>query len=159
MKAESYMNAAMQWGVDTAADARMAYEFYRDARVEEVGFVPHPSGMASGASPDGLVGDDGLLELKCPNTATHIETLLGGAVPEKYLLQTQWQMACTGRTWCDLASYDPRLPESMSLHVVRILRDDKLIADLEQDVAKFLAELDETVARLRHKYEPEARAA
>lgn len=154
-RAEGFTNAAMQWGTDQEPEARVAYEFYRDATVVEVGFVPHPSIADTGASPDGLVGDDGLVEIKAPNTATHIETLLGGTVPEKYVLQMQWQMACTGRQWCDFASFDPRLPESMRLFVQRVPRDDALVASLEKDVVEFLTELRETVARLRAKYEPD----
>jgi hypothetical protein len=107
----------------------------------------------SGASPDGLIGDDGLLEIKCPNSATHIETLLSGKVPEKYRTQMLWQMACTGRVYCDFASYDPRLPEPMQLFVQRIPRDDEAIAELEREVTAFLAEVDDTVAKLRAQYE------
>ena len=154
-RAEGFTNAAMQWGTDQEPEARVAYEFYRDATVVEVGFVPHPSIADTGASPDGLVGDDGLVEIKAPNTATHIETLLGGTVPEKYVLQMQWQLNCTGRQWCDFASFDPRLPESMRLFVQRVPRDDALVASLEKDVVEFLTELRETVARLRAKYEPD----
>lgn len=153
-RADGFTNAAMQWGTDQEPEARIAYEFYRDAAVAEVGFVPHPSIADTGASPDGLVGDDGLVEFKCPNTATHIETLLGGTVPEKYVLQMHWQMACTGRQWCDFASYDPRLPESMRLFVQRVPRDEATIATLEKDVVEFLTELRETVAKLRQKYDP-----
>lgn len=152
---EGFTNAAMQWGTDMEPEARAAYEFYRDATVTEIGFVPHPTIGDSGASPDGLVGDDGLVEIKCPNTATHLETLLGASLPEKYFLQMQWQMACTGRQWCDFASYDPRLPETMRLHVDRVKRDDAAIASVEKDVLAFLAELRDTVDRLRAKYEPD----
>lgn len=158
--AERYSNTAMQWGTATEPEARTAYAFYSDADVEEVGFVPHPTIAQSGASPDGLVGSDGLVEIKCPNTATHLDTLLAeGKIPERYLYQILWQLACTGRKWCDFASYDPRLPGSMRLYVQRIERDDMLIKALEKDVNAFLAELDETVATLRQRYEPEAIAA
>jgi putative phage-type endonuclease len=107
---ETFQSAAMIHGTDTEAEARHAYCFFRDAEVVEVGFVDHPTVAMSGASPDGLVGEDGLLELKCPNTATHISTLMGKSVPGKYVKQIMWQLACTGRQWCDFASYDPRLP-------------------------------------------------
>lgn len=153
--APSFTNAAMQWGSDTEPQARAAYEFYRDADVVEVGFVPHPTIGESGASPDGLVGDDGLIEIKCPETKTHIETLLGQEVPGKYIIQIQWQLACTGRQWCDFVSFDPRLPESMRLFVKRVERDDAQIADLEREVIAFLTELREKVARLREKYAPD----
>lgn len=150
--AESYSNAAMQWGTDMELEARTAYEFLHNASVVEVGFVDHPTIGMSGASPDGLVGDEGLVEIKCPNTATHIETLMSGAVPGKYLTQMQWQMACTGRRWVDFCSYDPRMPENMRLFVRRIEWNGERIADLEGEVSAFLAELDATVASLTRTY-------
>ena len=155
-RVEGFTNAAMQWGTDMEPEARIAYEFYRDVSVVECGFIPHPTIAETGASPDGLVGDDGLVEIKCPNTATHLETLLGSNLPEKYFLQMQWQMACTGRQWCDFASYDPRLPESMRLYVDRVKRDDDAIKAIERDVADFLNELRDTVHALRKRYEPES---
>lgn len=150
--AERFTNAAMQWGTDHEPDARAAYEFFRDASVIEVGFVEHPAIAMTGASPDGLVGDDGLVEIKCPNTATHLDTLLSQTVPAKYITQMLWQMACTGRKWCDFVSYDPRLPESMSLFVKRIDRDDKRIAELETDVSAFLVETANKLAQLNSLY-------
>lgn len=149
---DSYRNAAMDWGIMNEPDARVAYEFLTDATVEQVGFVPHPTIAMSGASPDGLIGNDGLVEIKCPNTATHIETLLGQSVPGKYITQMQWQMACTGRKWCDFVSFDSRMPESMRLFVKRIERDTTAVRDLETSVSEFLAEIDETVSRLLEKY-------
>lgn len=149
---EGFTNAAMQWGTAMEPDARAAYEFRYDKEVVEVGFVGHPTIAMSGASPDGLIGDDGLVEIKCPNTATHIDTLLGQAVPGKYIIQVQWQMACTGRAWCDFVSFDPRMPESMSLFVQRVKRDDTHIAALEADVRVFLAEVDQRVADLTARY-------
>lgn len=154
----SFTNAAMQWGTDKEPEARAAYEYRNDATVEQIGFVNHPKIEMSGASPDGLIGSDGLLELKCPNTATHIETLRGGSVPGKYITQMQWQMASTGRKWCDFCSYDPRMPESMRLFVKRIDRDEQMIAYLEKEVSSFLAEIDETVRLLRAQYEQRAAA-
>lgn len=151
--APSFSNAAMQWGTETEPKARVAYEFLRDCDAAQVGFVDHPSIPMSGASPDGLVGEDGLVEIKCPNTSTHIDTLLNGTVPEKYELQMLWQMACTGRAWCDFVSFDPRMPPSMQLFVRRIERDDKAMAELEKNVAIFLSELDAKVAALRTAYE------
>jgi len=149
---ESYTNTAMQWGKDTEPHARAAYEFRTDATVTPAGFVDHPVIEMSGASPDGYVGDYGLVEIKCPNTATHIETLLGTEVPGKYRLQMQWQMACTKRQWVDFVSFDPRMPEHMRLFVARIKRDDVLIAQLENDVIDFLGELDRKVDDLRKLY-------
>lgn len=156
---ETFTNGAMQWGTDTEAEARDAYRQHALVEVVECGFVDHPTVDMSGASPDGLIADDGLLELKCPNTATHIDTLLGKSVPAKYVGQMMWQMACTGRSWCDFASYDPRLPEHMRLFVIRLHRDDKMIAELEAEVTAFLKEVDETVARLQAEYTAELEAA
>lgn len=149
--ADSYSNAAMRWGIETEPHARAAYEFFTDAPVQEVGFIDHPSIDMSGASPDGLVGEDGLVEIKCPATATHIDTLLNGTIPNKYIVQILWQMTCTGRAWCDWISFDPRMPEDMRLFVKRILRDDDLIAELETEVAAFLAEVDATIAALQER--------
>jgi putative phage-type endonuclease len=147
-----YTNAAMQWGSDMEPEARAAYSFYADAEVVEVGFVIHPAIHMAGSSPDGHVGKDGSVEFKCPNTSTHIETLLGGPIDGKYIKQIQWQMACSKRRWCDWASYDPRLPERMRLFVQRVQRDDGMIADLEKLVIAFLNELDEKVGKLTTKY-------
>ena len=154
--APCFTNAAMQWGTDQEPHARAAYCFLHDVDVEEIAFVDHPEIAMTGASPDGLVGLDGLVEFKCPNTATHLDTLLSETVPGKYITQMQWQMACTGRAWCDFASFDPRLPPSMQLFVRRVERDASLILDLEAQVADFLAEIDAKVAALTERY---ARAA
>lgn len=152
---ETFTSAAMQHGTDTEDEARDAYAFYRDATVIEAPFVPHPSIAEAGASPDGFVGDDGLLELKCPNTATHLDTLERENVPSKYIKQMQWQMACTGRKWVDFASYDPRLPEPMRLFVKRVDRDDEMIADLENAVADFLEEVRKRVSDMRKRFDLE----
>lgn len=157
--AQGYINAAMHWGIETEPDARTAYEFYTDQTVELAGFVEHPSIPMSGCSPDGLVGDDGLVEFKCPQTATHIDTLLDGTIDKKYRLQMQWQMACTGRQWCHFVSYDPRMPASMQFFLYRIERDDKQIAELEEAVRVFLQEVESKVYMLRMRYESESVAA
>ena len=148
LKGESFTNAAMQHGTDTEPLARAAYEALRDVLVDEVGFVPHPTIEMAGASPDGLVGDDGLLEIKCPNTATHIETLISKTVPGKYNTQMQFQMACTGRQWCDFVSFDNRLPNELQLFVKRVPRDNDFIKQMEDEVVKFLNELDIKIAQL-----------
>lgn len=150
--APGFTNAAMQWGTEKEPDARAAYEFRTDADVIAVGFVDHPVIYMAGASPDGLIGDDGLVEIKCPNTSTHIDTLLGQSVPSKYITQMQWQMACTGRAWCDFVSYDPRMPEAMRLFVHRVSRDKELIASLEADVLTFLAEVEKKAVELTARY-------
>ena len=149
---DSYTNAAMQWGIDTEPQARAAYSFMTDIDVSEIGFVEHPVITMSGASPDGLAGTDGLVEIKCPNTATHLDTLLGASVPAKYGTQIQWQLACTGRAWCDFVSFDPRMPEHMRLFVKRVERDDDRIKELESEVSAFLAEVDSKIAALEAAY-------
>lgn len=145
----SYTNAAMEWGVANEKFARAAYELKMDIMVDETGLVDHPTIPMAGASPDGLVGEDGLVEIKCPNTATHIETLLSGEPDAEYVKQMQWQMSCTGRAWCDFVSFDPRMPENLRLFVKRVQRDDSLIAELEEEVRKFLAELEGKVLKLK----------
>lgn len=150
--ADSYQSPAMVWGINTEPLARAAYEAEAGGLVEEVGFIPHPTIPNAGASPDGLVAQDGLVEIKCPNTATHIETLLGEALAAKYITQMQWQMACTGRKWCDFVSYDPRMPEHMQFFCKRINRDESMIADLEREINSFLQELEQKVNKLNNLY-------
>jgi putative phage-type endonuclease len=147
-KGESFTNAAMQWGTETEPLARAAYEAYKDLLVDAVGFIPHPRILMAGASPDGLVGDNGLLEIKCPNTATHIDTLLSQTVPNKYNTQMQFQMACTDREWCDFVSFDNRLPSELQLFVKRVSRDNMYIRLMEDEIVKFLNELDLKIAQL-----------
>lgn len=147
-----FTNAAMQWGTDTEPQARAMYELQTGESVCETGFHDHPAISNSGASPDGLVGDTGLVEIKCPNTKTHIETLRGGKIDRKYILQMHWQMACTGTQWCDFASFDPRLPLELQLYVERVERDEELITEIEAEVSKFLTEVDEAVAELTARY-------
>jgi putative phage-type endonuclease len=147
-KSESFTNAAIQHGVETEAYARAAYEALYDVLVDEVGFVSHPTIEMAGASPHGLVGDDGLIEIKCPNTATHIETLLSESVPNKYFTQMQFQIACTGRKWCDFVSFDNRLPSELQMFVKRVPRDDVYIKLIEDEIVKFLGELDTKITQL-----------
>ena len=151
--AESYTNAAMEWGTEQEPFARAAYEAKTGVLVDEVGAIDHPSIAMSAASPDGLVVDKnnaslGCLEIKCPNTAQHISTLLGEEVAKKYYDQMQWQMACTGRYWCDFVSYDPRMPEGLQLFVKRVARNDTYLAELEVEVIQFLKEVDDKVNKL-----------
>lgn len=149
---ETFKSAAMIHGTETEPQARSAYEFMHDSEVTEVGFVDHPGIEMSGCSPDGLVGDRGMIEIKCPMSATHIETLLTGKIDGKYLKQMQWNMACADREWCDFVSFDPRLPAEMQLWTYRVSRDAEAAAEIEEAVASFLAELDQTVAALRAKF-------
>jgi putative phage-type endonuclease len=146
-KAQGFSNAAMEWGTQTEPQARAAYSAKTGILVEEVGFIDHPTVAMSGASPDGFA-EEGLIEVKCPNTATHLEYVLAELPPLKYFTQMQWQMACTNRPWCDFVSFDPRLPERLQLLVVRVPRDDNYIKMLEQEVIVFLQELDDKLNKL-----------
>lgn len=146
---ETYTNGAMQRGVELEPLARECYEFLKGVTVEQVPFIDHPTIPMSGASPDGLIGNDGLVEIKCPNTATHIEYLLGGKPPAQYIPQMLWQMACTGRQWCDFVSYDPRLPEELQLFVVRLHKDYDAIEEIQTAVIAFNASVEKMIADLK----------
>ena len=146
--ADSFKSGAMQHGTETEPQARMAYEAETGLMVTEVAMIQHGTIEMAGASPDGLVGEDGLVEIKCPNTSTHIATLMANKAPSQYIPQMQWQMACTGRAWCDFVSFDPRMPEDMQLFIKRVPRDNALIAEYEAEVVKFLAEVQDTVDKL-----------
>lgn len=150
--ATGFKNAAMQRGIDKEAEAREAYQRKTNYPVFEAPFIPHPRIERAGASPDGFVGDDGLVEIKCPSSATAAKVLLNDYLDETYAAQIQWQLACTGRQWCDYAVYDDRLPENLRLYIRRIERDDALIADAEKEVIKFLEEIDAAVVVLNAKY-------
>jgi putative phage-type endonuclease len=145
---EGFSSAAMIWGVEKEDEARIAYSFMTGHDVTEVGLYKHPTIIGSHASPDGLVGDDGCLEIKCPNSATHIKTLKSNQVAHEYLLQMQWQMACADRQWCDFVSFDPRMPDHLMLYIQRVQRDNDMLATLESEVTAFLAEVDEDVKAL-----------
>jgi len=148
--AESYSNDAMGWGVEQEPFAREAYEAAKSVMVDQVAFVNHPTIEMAGASPDGLVNDDGLVELKCPMSHTHLESLLGG-LDDQYKTQVNWQMACTGRKWTDLCSFDPRFPAELQLVIKRFERDDAYIATLEKEVIKFLTELDDKLNKVKSR--------
>ena len=137
---ESFTNAAMEWGTEQEPFARMAYEAHTGTFVKEEGFVDHPTIEGFGCSPDGIVGE-GLIEIKAPNTANHIETVLENKAPSKYIPQMQAQMACTGAKWCDFVSFDPRVPEDLQLFVVRVERDQEYIDAMEVEVKQFLSEV------------------
>jgi YqaJ-like recombinase protein len=154
-----YRSRAMDLGAERQPNALARYELYADIDVEPVGFVPHPKIKDAGASPDGFVGRQGLVEFKCPQVNTHIETLRTKSISGNYVKQMQFQMACTGRRWCDFVSwYEPDdadsadLPEPMKCFIKRVHRDDALIAELERDAVEFLRELEQTVATLRSEY-------
>jgi putative phage-type endonuclease len=145
---ESYKSPAMDWGIEQEAAARDAYSARTGVLVDEVDFVDHPW-MQAGASPDGLVGEDGLIEIKCPNTSTMLEYLEDRTIPQKYRLQMQWQLAVTGRDWCDFVAFDPRLPEHLQLLVIREPRNTDLVAEITHEVNRFLAEVERKVAFLK----------
>lgn len=156
---ESFSNAAMCWGVEHEPLARAEYEILTDCSVDQVAFVDHPTIEWCGASPDGLASDDGLVEIKAPNTATHIDYLLGQKPPAKYVPQMALQLACTGRQWCDFVSYDPRLPEEHRLFVVRYTPDPAYLETIDKEARAFLAEVAETIDRLNNiKHELRAAA-
>lgn len=146
---ESFTTKEMQWGIDHEPEAIAAYSWHFDVEVQPTGFVRHPRIDYCGATPDGAVGDDGLIEIKCPNTSTHVDTLLRGAPDPRYIKQMQFQMACTGRKWVDFVTYDPRMPLELQFRAYRVPRDDKMIAELESEAEKFLAEMDEKIRALR----------
>lgn len=147
---EVYQNAAMAWGTETELLAKVAYEVEAGVLVEEQGFIVHPELMA-GASPDGFVGEDGGIEIKCPfQTAVHIETLQKG-MPKEHMAQVQGCMWLSGRKWWDFVSYDPRLPDDLQLYVERIHRDEKYISNLEESVTAFLQEVEDTVNQLKNR--------
>lgn len=148
---EGYTSPAMARGNDLEPVARCEYSATTGELVELVGFIDHPEIDGFGASPDGLVGDDGLVEFKCPNTATHMRYMLDSYIPADYQIQMLCQMACTGRKWCDFVSFDDRLPEGLRLSIVRFNRDEKRIAEIEWEVRRFLADRDDLVKRLRNR--------
>lgn len=146
---ESFTNSSMKWGTECEPIARAAYEAEYGLLVTEVAMIQHPRIPMAGASPDGLVSIDGLIEIKCPETKAHIDTILSGEAPAKYIQQMQWQMACTGRAWVDFVSFDPRMPDDMQMFVRRVLRDDDLIKTYEAEVIRFLYEVEDTVNKLK----------
>ena len=144
-----YTNAHMQFGTETEPLARSAYEAETGFSVDEVGLCIHPAIERAGASPDGLVGNSGLVEIKCPKVATHLAYQIAGVVPAGYKNQMMWQMACTGRDWCDFVSFRPDLPEHLQLFVVRFKRDPARILELETAVVAFLDTVDKMLSQLK----------
>jgi putative phage-type endonuclease len=141
---ESYTNSAMEWGVATEPQARVAYEVSTGNFVDQIAFVNHPTIEGFGCSPDGLVGE-GLIEIKCPNSATHWSYIKANEPPQKYIIQMQAQMAVTGAKWCDFVSFDPRMPERSQLLIIRVNRDDEFIAEMENEIKQFLSEVETEV--------------
>lgn len=139
-----FKSAAMEWGTNTEPVARLAYALATGNDAEETGLWLHDE-IPAGASPDGFIGEDGALEIKCPNTATHLDTLVTKQVPRQYYAQVQGQLWITGRKWCDFVSFDPRLPENAQMIIINIMRDEEYIKDLETEVRSFLDEVEEQV--------------
>ena len=145
---EHYISEPMRWGEEQEQFARAAYEVGTGSIVDQVGFIVHPAINCAGGSPDGLIGDDGGIEIKCPETTTHIKWILEGEVPEEHRDQMMFYMACTGRMWWDFVSFDPRLPERFQPFKVRLERDDARIAEIEAEVVKFRGEIDAAIAEM-----------
>lgn len=146
-KQETYVNQAMQDGIDREQFARDRY-VQQFGEVEEVGFIQHPT-LEAGASPDGLVGTDGIIEIKCPMGSTHTETLMTQEVPSKYVPQIQFQLLVTGRKWCDFVSYNPMFPENLQVFVRRVFANKEYQQELEDEVKQFLKEVDDVINKLK----------
>lgn len=146
---ESYSNAAMEWGVEQEQYAAMAYELKNNILLDKTGFWLHPSIKWLGVSPDRLVGNDGLVEIKCPNTTTHIDYILDDVVPARYYKQIQCQLWVTNSQWCDFVSYDPRLPEENQLFIKRAYPDEVFIHEMESEVLRFLDEVEQMINKLK----------
>lgn len=146
--AESFSNAAMEWGVEQEQFACIEYESRLETFVDKTGFWLHPDIKWLGVSPDRLVDSDGLIEVKCPNTTTHLNYWLENKIPTDYYKQIQCQLWVTGRQWCDFVSYDPRLPKRNQLLVIRAERDESLIKEMEAETLKFLEEVESLIIKL-----------
>jgi len=150
---DNFTNQYIEWGIDQEPKARQMYEIVTGNDVAEVGWVCHPHLHRTGASPDGLVSDDGLLEIKCPASKTHQAFILNDKIAKKYIYQMQWQMECTGRKWCDFASYDPRFPDPLKIKIQRVNFDKELVEKITENVVTFVNELEEKLAHIRELQE------
>ncbi|MHB1099110.1 MAG: lambda exonuclease family protein [Burkholderiales bacterium] len=148
---ESFCNDAMRHGIEQEPYARIAYELDKGVMVDEVAMVKHPTIERAGASPDGCVGNDGLVEIKAPNTSTHIRYLLDDKPPAKYVPQMAWQLLCTGRVWCDFVSFDPRMPQPEQYFCVRYVPDRDYLAMLETEVERFDEEIELMIKKLMER--------
>ena len=146
--AMDYKSAAMINGSNNEPFARANYEFLNDVESVQVAFAFHPSIKRAGCSPDSLIGDDGLLEIKCPNMVTHVNYLLDKKIPGVYLKQMHWQMACTGRAWVDWMTYCREMPIHLRSMTIRVNRDEKIIQEYEAAAEKFNSEIDYLVKKL-----------
>lgn len=151
--ATGFVSEAMKWGTEKEPEARAAYAQTIFEPVTEISFVDHPLLSGAGCSPDGLVGDDGLVEIKCPTTSTFLDIFLNEGIPLKWMTQMQFQLSCTGRKWCDFVCYDPRMPEGAQLFVKRVERDELFIKTMEEVIGTFIKELNDTVHQVKAKIE------
>ncbi len=151
---QSYTTPAMQWGIEHEEDALREYEFIYDAEVTRCGFIPHPKIEMAGASPDGLIGEDGLIEVKCPQSTTHLRFFIYDEIKPEYIAQMQFQMACTGRKWCDFMSYNPNFvgkSTGLRMKIKRVLRDEKHIEEINKAVEIFLGEIEQEMQKILAK--------
>lgn len=148
-QAEKFSSQAMEWGTEKENDALNVYGFHSSNNVNKCGFIHHNEIEGAGASPDGLIDDKGLVEIKCPNSATHLKTLLSGRISKKYILQMQFQMSCTNREWCDFVSYDPRFEGNLTIFIKRVNRDQELIDNLNKEALLFINEMSEKIKKLK----------
>lgn len=148
---EHYMSDYMEWGIENEPLARMSYEVQTGTSVQLVGFVFHPAIEWAGCSPDGWIGEDGVVEFKCPESSTHLRYILAGEIPEEYRPQMHWQLACSGRQWCDFVSYDPRLPKDLQLFIVRMKRDEKRLFAMESAAEELLSEVEQMLSEIKAK--------
>jgi putative phage-type endonuclease len=148
LPAEQYVNGYMVRGTEMEPLARASYEVLFDTVVTQVGLIVHPEMPFAASSPDGLVGSEGVLEIKCPKTTTHLRWRQKNSCPEEHVAQLYWELCCTGREWADFVSYDPRLPERLQLFAVRVFPEKELMAQMESEVTKFNTELEEAICQL-----------
>ncbi|QEE11715.1 YqaJ viral recombinase family protein [Bartonella krasnovii] len=151
---QSYITPAMQWGIDYEEDPLREYAFIYDTEVTRCGFIQHPTIQMAGASPDGLIGEDGLIEIKCPQSSNHLRFFIDGNIKSEYYAQMQFQMACTGRKWCDFMSYNPNFvgkSTGLRMKIKRINRDEEQIEQINQAVEIFLAEIDQEMQKILAK--------
>ena len=155
-RAEGFSSKEMQRGTDLEPIARSAYEFNAGVMTLETGLIDHRAIAGFGASPDGLVGGDGMLEIKCPNTATHVATLQSGRHDPQYEWQMLAQLSCAGREWVDFVSFDDRLPDELQYACSRFHRDERRIREMETEVRAFLEELAELEQEMRERMRSKA---
>lgn len=156
---DKYVTFAMKEGTRLEPEARTEYELAQDIMLDRIGFAIHPAMDFSGASPDGLVGKDGGVEIKCPTRTTHLEYLMAGVVPPEYEPQMVWNMVCCERMWWDFVSYCPDFPEPLKMFTIRLQRDEARIDVIDAEVRKFHAEVETTIRQLQEEIHARDRAA